>query len=299
MRRRFVTLDVFTRRRFAGNPLAVVLDAQDLDTAAMQAIAREFNLSETVFVLPPAASVHRARLRIFTPGRELPFAGHPTVGTAVLLGRIDGKSTQQNVVLEEGVGAVHCTVDACDSERGFASFALPRLPEQGGPAPATGAIAEALNLSAGDIGFDNYAPAKWSAGNTFVFVPVRSRAVVERSRPDLNRWDAAFGGDNPTGAFVFCGEPVEANNALHARMFAPGVGIFEDPATGSAVAALAGLVARDGGLGDGEHVLGIEQGYAMGRPSLITLSLRLESGALTTATIGGDAIVVGEGTIEA
>src|SRR5215831_11940579 len=114
MSRRFVTLDVFTERRFAGNPLAVVLDAHGLDGAAMQAIAREFNLAETVFVLPPADPRHRARLRIFTPARELPFAGHPTVGTAVLLGQMDGGAGRRDMVLEEGVGAVPCQVEPSD-----------------------------------------------------------------------------------------------------------------------------------------------------------------------------------------
>src|SRR5689334_25129405 len=123
MRRKFFTLDVFTRRRYAGNPLAVVLDPDGLDGAAMQSIAREFNLSETVFVLPPADKAHRAKLRIFTPAAEIPFAGHPTVGTAVLLNRIDGASGARDIVLEEGVGPVRCTVEALDADTGSARFA--------------------------------------------------------------------------------------------------------------------------------------------------------------------------------
>src|ERR1700716_2827910 len=117
MRRRFATLDVFTQRRFAGNPLAVVLEAQDLDTAAMQTIAREFNHPETVFVLPPSNPTHRARLRIFTPKHELPFAGHPTVGTAVLLGQLDGGHAARAMVLEEGIGDVQCMVEPIDDNR--------------------------------------------------------------------------------------------------------------------------------------------------------------------------------------
>ena len=111
MPRPFVTLDVFTDRRFTGNPLAVVLEAGDLDTVAMQAVAREFNLPETVFVFAPEEAAHRARLRIFTPYRELPFAGHPTVGTAVLLGKLDGGAGARELVLEERVGPVTCTVE--------------------------------------------------------------------------------------------------------------------------------------------------------------------------------------------
>src|SRR3981189_213611 len=125
MRRRLATLDVFTQRRFAGNPLAVVLEAQDLDTAAMQTIAREFNHPETVFVLPPAGPAHRARLRIFTPASELPFAGHPTVGTAMLLGRIEGGAAQREIVVEENIGTVRCRAAMIHRHRGRVSFALP------------------------------------------------------------------------------------------------------------------------------------------------------------------------------
>src|SRR6266852_3200091 len=126
MRRRFFTLDVFTNRRFAGNPLAVVLDAEGLDPVAMQAVAREFNHPETVFVFVPAASVHhRARLRIFTPAAELPFAGHPTVGTAVLLGLRDGVAAGSEFVLEEGIGGVRCTREAKGEGRGGGRFRLP------------------------------------------------------------------------------------------------------------------------------------------------------------------------------
>ena len=293
MRRRFVTLDVFTTQRFAGNPLAVVLEPQGLDDAAMQAVAREFNLSETVFVLPPSEPGHRARLRIFTPGRELPFAGHPTVGTAVLLASLDGGAERRALVLEETVGPVRCQV-APSAGGGFARFDLPRLPEQVGAAADSAVLAGALGLAPDDIGFAGFVPAVWSAGNAFTFVPLRGRAHVARSRPDTGRWDAAFGN---VGAFLFCGEPVAAQNAFHGRMYGQGMGIYEDPATGSAVAALAGLVAPT--LRDGDHDLGIEQGFDMGRPSLIRLALTTRQSRLAAASIGGDAVIVSEGAIEA
>jgi trans-2,3-dihydro-3-hydroxyanthranilate isomerase len=297
MRRRFITLDVFTSRRFAGNPLAVVLDPDGLDTGSMQAIAREFNLSETVFVLPPEAPANRAKLRIFTPGRELPFAGHPTVGTAVLLGRLDG-GTSRTIVLEEGVGPVRCEVESRSADRGFARFDVPKAPEQVSEAADMRAIAAALSLKPDDLGFDGVGPAQWSAGNPFWFVPLRGLDAMARSRPDMSRWDAAFGG-SPVGAFLFCRQTAEPGHAFHARMFAPGFGIYEDPATGSAAAAFAGWAARHGGLGDGDHTLNIEQGYEMGRPSLITLFVGMRAGKLATVSIGGEAIVVAEGTIEA
>jgi trans-2,3-dihydro-3-hydroxyanthranilate isomerase len=181
MRRRFVTLDVFTGRRFAGNPLAVVLEAQDLDTAAMQAIAREFNHPETVFVLAPADPAHRARLRIFTPAAELPFAGHPTVGTAVLLGRMDGGTDLRRITLEEGIGAVRCEVMPTDRDRGHASFALPRLPAEAGAAPDVVAAAAALSIGHDDIGFGGLHPARWSAGMAINFIPLRSLAAIARA----------------------------------------------------------------------------------------------------------------------
>ena len=132
MQRRFATLDVFTDRRFAGNPLAVVLDADGLDTAAMQAIAREFNHPETVFVLPPQAPAHRARLRIFTPARELPFAGHPTVGTAALLALQSATPLGGELVLEEGIGPVRCTLESRSDAGARVRFVIPRLPEESG-----------------------------------------------------------------------------------------------------------------------------------------------------------------------
>src|SRR6185312_504405 len=292
MQRRFVTLDVFTDKRFAGNPLAVVLDAEGLDAQAMQAIAREFNLSETVFVRPPADPAHRAALRIFTPARELPFAGHPTVGTAVLLASLDKRSGE--FVLEEGVGRVPCRVTLA-GQGGAASFALPRLPEQAGEPPATEALAEALSLAPADIGFGKYEPSCWSGGNPFTFVPVKNRDVIARARADAGR----LAGMITTGLFVFTSEVVERGSAFHARMFAPHLGVPEDPATGSAVAAFAGLLTQGGGLGDGEHKLVIEQGYEMGRPSLITLELTIANKRLTAGRVGGDAVIVSEGTIEA
>jgi trans-2,3-dihydro-3-hydroxyanthranilate isomerase len=298
MRRRFVTLDVFTTRRFAGNPLAVVLEPEGLDTAAMQTIAREFNLSETVFVFPPAEKQHRARLRIFTPGRELPFAGHPTVGTAVLLGRLDGGTDARAFVLEEKVGPVACRVEP-SADGGRATFDLPRLPAQDGEVADAATLAKALSLAPGDLGFADYTASRWSAGNPFTVVPVRGLDAIARCRPDLAHFDAAFGGGDFCAPFVVCGETAEAGNTFHARMFAPGVGVAEDPATGSAAAAFAGYLAAHGGYRDGEHMVRIEQGYEMGRPSLMELTLKIAGAKLTGASIGGGAIVVAEGTIEA
>jgi trans-2,3-dihydro-3-hydroxyanthranilate isomerase len=291
MRRRFATLDVFTDRRFAGNPLAVVLDAEALDAAAMQAIAGEFNHPETVFVFAPADPAHRARVRIFTPARELPFAGHPTVGTAVLLGTRDGGGG--DIVLEEGIGAVRCVLESSSGGGGSARFTIPQLPAEVGPPADAAAIAAALALAPSDMGEGR--PARWSAGIPFTFVPIAGLAAMVRCRPDLAKFDAAFGAGG--AVYVFCNETVEPGHHFHARMFAPGMGIPEDPATGSAAAAFAGVLARR--MSDGTHTVVIEQGYEMGRPSLIHLTAEVAAGRLVSASIGGDAVIVTEGTIEA
>lgn len=298
MRRRFFTLDVFANRRFAGNPLAVVLESDGLDTDAMQAVAREFNLSETVFVLPPDDAAHRAKLRIFTPMTELPFAGHPTVGTAVLLGGIDGANGERAFVLEEKIGLVRCAVRA-SAGGGYARFEVPRLPKPGGEAPDASLIAAALSLAPADIGCDEFTLAKWSAGVPLTFVPVRNLEAIGRARADMAHWDAAFGGQDATAAFLYCRETADPKHAFHARMFAPAFGIAEDPATGSAAAALAGVFVHFSKPTDGAHEIVIEQGYEMGRPSLMALAMTIRNGELAGATIGGNAVVVSEGTIEA
>jgi trans-2,3-dihydro-3-hydroxyanthranilate isomerase len=299
MRRRFTTLDVFTTRRFAGNPLAVVLDAEGLTGEAMQAIAREFNLSETVFVLPPEKAEHRAELRIFTPTVELPFAGHPTVGTAVLLAGEDGGTAERELVLEEGVGLVRCVVAPDGRDSGRASFTLPQLPEHVGEAADASDIAAALGLSLDDLGCDGFEPGRWSAGVPFVMVPVRGLDAIGRARPHPEHWETAFSAVGRRSVFVFCRETSEPAHAFHARMFAPRFGITEHPATGSAAAAFAGLLAQHENLADGDHEFTIEQGYEMGRPSQIRLTLTIQRGALARAAIGGGAVLVSEGTIEA
>ncbi len=298
MKRRFAILDVFTDRRFAGNPLAVVLQPEGLDQAAMQAIAREFNLSETVFVLPPRESGHRAQYRIFTPKQEVAFAGHPTVGTAVLLGCLDGGTAARDMVLEANIGPVPCRVTAA-ADHGEATFVLPALPAEAGAPPPVDTMAAALMLSAGDIGFGDFAPSCWAAGIAFTFVPLKSLDAVRRASPDLAQFSSALSGAAHRAVFVFSSETAEPGHDFHARMFAPSYGIAEDPATGSAAAAFAGVLTRFAGLADGSHSIAIEQGYEMGRPSLIRLGLTLSGGRLAAASVGGGAVIVSEGTIEA
>ena len=301
MSRRFYTLDVFTGELLAGNPLAVVLDAQGLDDKRMQRIAAEFNLSETVFVGPPSGPSHRAGLRIFTPGRELPFAGHPTVGTAVLLGLLDkgGNAGELSFDLEEKVGLVPCAVEVLGPERGRATFTLPRLPERLGDLPDKAVLARGLGLEPADIGFGEHEPGLFSAGVPFACVPLRSRYAVTRASPQGEAFAAAFAATGDPNAFIYCAEPLDPANSFHARMFAPGFGIAEDPATGSAVASFAGAIMQFDKPRDGHHVFGIEQGDAMGRPSRITLRVDVAEGALQRGRIGGEAVIVCDGLLRA
>jgi trans-2,3-dihydro-3-hydroxyanthranilate isomerase len=213
------------------------------------------------------------------------------------LARAHGEQ-QQKFVLAEKVGPVACEASLHESDSGDASFVLPQLPAQIGGAADVPAMAKALSLAPSDIG-GNFTGGQWSAGLSFVCVPIKSLAAIARARPDMTCFDQTFGNDGPGRAFLFCAETQDAGSHFHARMFAPGMGIAEDPATGSAAAALAGLIATQGGVGDGTHRFRIEQGYEMGRPSQIDLGLTIAGGKLVSATIGGGAVVVTEGTIEA
>jgi trans-2,3-dihydro-3-hydroxyanthranilate isomerase len=302
MRRKYYTLDVFTETALTGNPLAVVLDCDGLDHARMQAIAREFNVSETVFVLEPHDPVNTARVRIFTPAKELPFAGHPTIGTAILLARLRAPELlareDLRLVLEEKVGDVVCFARHRPGQGPRAHFTLPRLPESTGDAPDADTIAAALGLSVDEIGFGAHRPSAFSAGVPYIFVPVRDRAAIGKARLDAARWR-----EEPRAAVYLYTPGAEKEGVaskaadFHARMFAPDLGIGEDPATGSAAAAFAGVVMRFLAPGDGDHTLTIEQGVEMGRPSLIVLSVDVDGGALTSASIGGAAVIVAEGAI--
>jgi len=291
----FVTYDVFTDTRYAGNPLAIVREADGLSDAQMQAIAAEFNLSETVFVRAPQNNAHTANIRIFTPARELPFAGHPTVGTAVYLAQQrfpNDADMDALIMLEEQVGLVRCAVTRAAGKAGYAEFVAPRLPEEIGPAPTDAFLANALGLSASDMGFGRHIATCYTAGVPYAFVPVRSLDALARVHAR-----ADFAAIADCGVFIYAALAEESTHAFRARMFAPHLGIAEDPATGSAAAAFAGVVARFEDLAGGVHKLPIEQGVEMGRPSLIALTVDLDAGALKETRIGGHAVPVSEGVI--
>lgn len=299
MPRSYAIYDVFTNTGLKGNPLAVVFEAEGLSGERMQAITREFNLSETVFVLPPENPAHTARIRIFTPDRELPFAGHPTVGTAIALAETsnDGAGVDLVRVLEENVGPVRCVVRLAEGAAPFAEFDLPRLSAQLTAEFDLQKIADAFCISAADIGFENHRLSLWSAGVPYVMVPVRDIGVAASVdfNPMLWRKALAGAGDQSIAAYLYCRGGTDHTAHFHARMFAPGLGIVEDPATGSAVAAMSGAIQYFDGLSDGHHALVIEQGIEMGRPSYIHLHIEAEGGKVAGARIGGEAVKVASG----
>ncbi len=302
MRLKFHTLDVFTDVPYAGNPLAVVEGADGLDAARMQSIAREFNLSETVFLLEPRDPVNTARLRIFTPVGELPFAGHPTVGAAALIAKLRAPELlgreDIRVVLEEIIGDVICNARGPRGKPLYASFNLPRLPERVYDLADMAAIAAALSIAPEDIGFGAHRPGVWSAGTPMAFVPLASREAVGRARPVADHYERAFGA-GIVGAYLYAAQCEREGSDIHARMFAPAHGIPEDPATGAAAAAFAGVAVAFEAPEDGTHDIVIEQGFEMGRPSLIHLSVEVENSELVAASVGGAVVRVGEGHIEA
>lgn len=304
MELKFNTLDVFTNRRFGGNPLAVVHDADHLKTEQMQAITREFNLSETIFVMKPADPNNTARVRIFFPGGEMPFAGHPTLGCAILLAEMKNKpgcSFETEIRLEEVAGLVPVKVTRIgDVPHGM--FKAPVVPVKVGDGPDKKIIAAALGLAPEDIGFDDHTPILLKGGPTFFFVPVPTRDAVAKARPCEPAWSALLKACNAPedfldAAYVYTrgGDGKDAN--FRSRMFAPGGGIPEDPATGSATALLARQLLISDKLKDGKHRFVIEQGYEMKRPSDLVLEADVAKGDLSEVRVGGQAVRVSAGVI--
>jgi len=293
MSRHYFTLDVFTDKALSGNPLAVVLDSEALDDEMMQRIAGEFNLSETVFVMPPEDKSNRAKVRIFTPGRELPFAGHPTVGTAVLLSHLDGLGAEAELVLEENVGLVPCRVSG-----NSASFEIPKLPVREEADLDVALMAETLGLSPSDIGIEGHSYAPCNAGVPFPTLPITSLKALQSIKLNaslLTQHNVPRGLEDEI--FVYSKETLDPDADYQARMFAPAMGISEDPATGSAVAGFAGQIMACDKPRDGKHRFIIDQGIEMGRSSRITLGMIVENGKLKSATISGSAVIVSEGQL--
>jgi trans-2,3-dihydro-3-hydroxyanthranilate isomerase len=293
-------VDVFTDRAFGGNPLAVFTNGRGLETETMQAIAKEFNLSETTFVLPPDDPRHDWRVRIFTPSSELPMAGHPTVGTSFVLARehmIPRGEAETDIVLEEGVGPVPVRVSFESGEPVFAEMSQP-LPTFGPELNDRKAVAAMLSLEESDIEAD--LPVEViSCGVPFLYVPLRTLDAARRARPRAELIETAATDGIPPEVFVFTREVEHEGSTVHSRMFAPGLGITEDPATGAASGPLGCYLVRYRLVEcDPSAEIVSEQGLEMGRPSFIRIGIEQSGEEITAVRVGGRSHFMGEGFIE-
>jgi trans-2,3-dihydro-3-hydroxyanthranilate isomerase len=300
MKLSFVTVDVFTGTQFAGNPLGVVLNAEGLSGGQMQAIAAEFNLAETTFILPPKDPAHTAEVRIFTPRYEMPFAGHPNVGTAFALARIGtsyGRTIDsRGVIFEEKAGLVPISFLKEGGRVTGARLASPQMLTLGADVPAE-LIASACSLSVNDVESRNHPPVIASCGAPFILAELRGRErlAAATARSDVFMRDIS---KLPvTSLFVYT-HVAESGLDIRARMFAPHHGIAEDPATGSANVALIGLLAHLRPEADLRISKTIAQGVEMGRPSLLHAEAEKNNGTVTATYIGGRCVPVMSGTIE-
>ena len=300
----FHTADVFTDYVHGGNPLAVIPDARGLSDAQMLSIAREFNYSESVFVFPPESRVNSRRLRIFTPGGELPFAGHPTVGCAFVLatiGDIPMTGGETRVIFEEGVGPVPVVIRANDGKPVFSQLTAARLPEIQEPPPPPEKLSEILGLAPSAILADDMIePEAVSCGVPFLFIPLKTPEMLAWVKVDTLKWEELLGGYWARDMFVFSTEDwanIFDGGHIRARMFAPGLGIGEDPATGGACVALAGFLGLRSETRDGTVRWAIDQGVEMGRPSRLDAEVDLKHGQLTAIRVGGKSVLVSSGTL--
>jgi trans-2,3-dihydro-3-hydroxyanthranilate isomerase len=296
MQRRYITVDVFTDRAFGGNPLAVVLDAGGLSTAKMQAIAAEFNYSETTFVLPPQDRAHDAQVRIFTVNREIPFAGHPNVGTAFVLATQAAKPPAR-LLFEEQAGLVAVEILQEHGRAVGAELTAPQPLTKLTPLDA-GEAAACISLTSADITTVRHPPQVVSVGLPFLMVEVATRDALRRARPDAAGFAQIFPRVGSDAVYFYTRDvpPAEACD-LQARMFHPGSsGLSEDPATGSATVAAAALLADLSSERDGELRLRIGQGVDMNRPSLLLTRVVKRDGAIVSAHVGGGCVPMIEGT---
>jgi len=298
----FHTLDVFTDATFGGNPLGVFPDATHLPTELMQRIALEMNLSETVFLGPPETPDGSARVRIFTPGVEVPFAGHPTVGTAVFLASQDGidlpTDGEITLVLEENVGPVRVTVRIEGGEPAFAQFTTALLPEHR-PSPHTAAdLGAMVGLDEADLGGEGLEPEMVSCGLPYFIIPVRTVAAVRRSVLDMSLWQRMLADGWAHHVYLVCMDAEGDGVDVRVRMYAPGSGVPEDPATGSAAAALGGYLSKADGSAEASLAWVVEQGLEMGRPSLLYVEADRAAGETSAVRVGGGAVTVSRGTMK-
>jgi trans-2,3-dihydro-3-hydroxyanthranilate isomerase len=293
---RFVTVDVFTDRRFGGNPLAVFPDARGLSDADMQALAAEFNLSETTFVLPPEDPANTARIRIFNRTAEMPFAGHPNVGTGWVLAQ-EGRDRGGVLLFEEIAGLVEVRVDRDGGGAATGATIAAPQPLSLGPEMPAELLAGCVGLRPAEVAVAAHRPVVASVGNSFVVAEVSGEAL-SRAVPDIARFRRAaaeFTALGPDRLPVYLYARGGGGARLRARMFSPLSGTVEDPATGSAATPLAALLLLLSGGADGRYE--IEQGVEMGRPSLLRVAARRAAEGIR-ATVGGGCVPVLRGEAE-
>ena len=304
MRRlRYHRVDVFTDQPFGGNQLAVYTDGRGLSTELMQKIAKEMNFSETTFVLPPDDPANDYRVRIFTPAQELPMAGHPTIGTSYVLVKehmVERSGRETEIILEEGVGPVPVRVELLDGMPVFAEMQQP-LPAFGPRFEDVDALAEVLGLEPAAL-TDTGLPAEVvSCGVPFLFVPLRDLQAIRGVRLRLDAWDRHLRDFAAPNLFLFTREVEREGSNVHSRMFAPGLGLGEDPATGGASGPLGCYLVRHHvfAAGAGESRFTSEQGIEMGRPSLIKIRIGHDGAHhITAVRVGGECVFMGEGYLE-
>jgi trans-2,3-dihydro-3-hydroxyanthranilate isomerase len=295
----FQTVDVFTNRQFGGNPVAVIADARGLTETQMQAIANEFNLAETTFVLPPSDPAHTARVRIFTPRAEMPFAGHPNVGTAFVLAHLTtvcgARFDRNKMIFEEIAGLVLMTIEVVDGAVVGASLAAPQLFKAIRDIdPAL--VAQACSLDLADIETNRHFPRLASCGAPFVIAEVRDRDALRRAQPRTDVFMENLPREEATGIHLYV-KHAEGGADYQSRMFAPLHGVFEDPATGSANVALIGLLAQIRPEPSLRLHAIIGQGVDLGRPSLLRASAEKRDGIVSATYIGGGCKPVMSGVI--
>jgi trans-2,3-dihydro-3-hydroxyanthranilate isomerase len=299
MKLNFVTVDVFTDRQFGGNPLAVVPDGRALTSGQMQAIAAEFNLAETTFVLPPQDAAHTAQVRIFTPRAEMPFAGHPNVGTAFVLAGVTQSAARpvadDTMIFEEKAGIVRISLLKAGPRVTGARLAAPQAFSVG-ERVATETVAAACGIAIDDIDTRAHLPCVASCGAPFVLAELKSRAALAAASPRAEIFTQQVPLTRATGIHLYVRTATTAAD-IEARMFAPLHGITEDPATGSANVALIGLLASLAAEPDARLERTISQGVDMGRPSLMLASAEKRAGVVAATFIGGSCVPVMSGVI--
>ena len=297
-KRSYHLVDVFTDRAFGGNPLAVFLDGRGVSDALMQAIAKEFNLSETTFVLPPENSANDFRVRIFAPAEELPMAGHPTVGTTFVLtraGLVRPGSGRTKITLEEGVGPIPVTIDWENGRPSFIEMQQP-LPKFGPPIDERAGIAEMLSLEREAVRADLPIQVV-SCGVPFLFVPINTLEAMRRIRfrRDVEE-RLKLPGQN---IFVFTTETEFPGSAVHSRMFSPSLGVSEDAATGGATGPLGCYLVQHRVIPSENELRCVsEQGIEMGRPSFLHIRIKHSAGEITAVHVGGNCWYMGSGHLE-